>query len=400
MMEGMRVLMLLSLAMPVLSAAVTFHRDVTPVLQKHCQECHRAGEAAPMPLMTYADARPWAKAIKTAVLNGKMPPWSASPAHGRFRNDPSLTARERDILVQWADQGAVEGAAHEAPPPRPFTAGWRIGKPDLIIEMPEEFEVPASGEIPYQFFRVDPGFTADRWVQALEVRPSERSVVHHAIVTTSRGGGWRGQEYLGGYAPGAVAQVWPQGQARLIRAGSDLIFQMHYTANGKVARDRTRIGLIFSSQPVKQRVVALQASAYWLSIPPGAANHRTNSAAVMSEEVDLVGMRAHMHLRGKSFQFRAVYPTGESEILLDIPRYDFNWQPYYYLAQPKRLPRGTRIECTAHFDNSANNPANPDPTATVSWGPQTWEEMMIGWIDVAVDVERMNRVTTRRGVIE
>jgi hypothetical protein len=229
-------------------------------------------------------------------------------------------------------------------------------------------------------------FTEDKWVEMVEVRPSDRSVVHHAIVVTDSGNGFRGQEYLAGYAPGMAPQFWKPGQARLIKAGSVLVFQMHYTTNGKAAHDRTKIGMVFSKRPPTQQIVAMQAAAHWLQIPPGEANYRLDASATMHENVDLVGMRVHMHLRGKSMIFRAVYPNGESETLLDVPKYDFNWQPYYYLETPKPLPRGTRIDVSAVFDNSVNNPFNPNPAATVFWGPQSWDEMMIGWFDVAVNV--------------
>lgn len=397
----MRLLLISGVLSIAAAAAVpTFHRDVLPILQNRCQSCHRPGEAAPMPLLTFKEVRPWAKAIRGSVLQGKMPPWSADPRHGKFRNDLSMPAAERDLLVSWVDGGSPEGDPADAPAPRTFTEGWKIAKPDAIFEMPQPFEVPASGAIDYQYFSVPTNFTEDRWVESVEVRPGDRSVVHHAIVTVDSGG-WTGRQYLAGYAPGMSPQIWPKGQARLIKAGSYLTFQMHYTANGKATRDRTRIGLIFAKAPAKEQVVALNASAYWFSIPPREANYRVESAAALREEVKLVGMRAHMHLRGKSFQFRAVYPTGESEILLNIPKYDFEWQPYYYLETPKLLPRGTRIECTAYFDNSANNPRNPDPSAEVSWGPQSWDEMMIGWFDVAVDAAKAsNLLRGYRGAVE
>jgi hypothetical protein len=367
--------------------APTFYKDVLPILQNRCQSCHRPGEAAPMPLLTYGQSRPWAKAIKQAVIEGKMPPWSANPKYGKFANDLSLAPGERETLLAWVDGGAPEGDRADAPAPKQWTEGWKIPKPDVVFEMPEEFEVPATGVLSYQYFTVPTNFKEDRWVEALEVRPGESSVVHHAIVTVETGEGYRGARgYLAGYAPGMLPQLWKPGQARLIPAGAFLVFQMHYTTNGKPAKDRTRIGLVFAKKPPKQQVVAMSASSYWLAIPPGDPNYRTEAATLIRRDLYLVGMRAHMHLRGKAFQFRAVYPSGESEILLDIPKYDFNWQPYYYLETPKKLPAGTRIECTAVYDNSKNNPHNPDPTVEVRWGAQTWEEMMIGWFDVAVDL--------------
>ncbi len=382
-------LMLLAAA-DVRTAPATFHRDVLPILQNRCQTCHRPGEIGPMPLETYAQTRPWARSIREAVLLKRMPPWHADPRHGKFVNDLSLTPAEIQTLAAWADAGAPEGSAAEAPPPRRFADGWRIPKPDAVFEMPADFHVPASGTLDYQYFAVPTGFTEDRWVEMAEVRPSNRAVVHHAIVTVrapSDGGWYRGQ-YLAGFAPGMSPQIWKPGQARLVPAGSYLAFQLHYTANGKAGVDRTRVGLVFAKRPPESRILAMRASHHWLSIPAGAADYRVEASTTLSEPVSLVAMRAHMHLRGKSFEFRAVYPTGETQILLRIPRYDFNWQPYYYLAEPISLPAGTRIEGTAHYDNSANNPRNPDPTVEVNWGEQSWEEMMIGWFDVAVPVAR------------
>jgi hypothetical protein len=316
-----------------------------------------------------------------------MPPWQADPHYGKFRNDPSLTQEERDTLVAWVDGGSKEGSLTDAPKPKVFPKdGWRIPAPDAVFEMPEDFEIPAKGAIDYQYISVPTHFTEDKWVEMAEVRPGNRAAVHHSIVMVDTGSGPINEEYLAGYAPGMTPQAWPPGQARLIKAGSTLVFQMHYTATGKPAKDRTRIGLVFAKKPVTEQIIAMQAMATGLRIPPMDANYRTEASVTMQQTVRLVGMRAHMHLRGKSFQFRAVYPNGETEILLDVPKFDFGWQPYYYLDAPKVLPRGTRIECTAVFDNSPNNLSNPDPTATIVWGPQTWDEMMIGWLDVAVPV--------------
>jgi len=346
-----------------------------------------------MPLLNYAEARPWAKAIKSALLSGKMPPWQADPHYGKFSNDLSLQPGEKETLVAWVDGGAREGNPAEAPTPVAFTEGWRIPKPDVVFEMPEPFEIPAAGVINYQYIPVATHFTEDKWVEAVEVRPSDRGVVHHAIVVVDDGTGIDKQQYLAGYAPGMEPQIWKPGQARLIKAGATLVFQMHYAANGKAARDRTKIGLIFAKQPTTEQIVGLEAAAHWLAIPPNDPNYRTQGQQVIRETCYLVGLRAHMHLRGKSFEFRAIYPDGESEILLSIPHYDFNWQPYYYLETPKLLPRGTRIEATAVFDNSVNNPFNPNPAVTVFWGPQSWDEMMLGWFDIALPLPRQETIT-------
>ena len=337
-----------------------------------------------MPLLSYTDTRPWAKAIRAAILTGKMPPWSPDPRHGKFSNDLSLAPGEKEKIVSWIDAGAPEGEPSEAPPPRVFPQGWNISPPDAVFEMPAPYDVPASGTIDYQYIDVPTNFTEDHWVQMVEVRPGERGVVHHAIVVAKAPGGGR-EEYLGGYAPGMTAQIWKPGQARLIKAGSVLTFQMHYAANGKAARDRTRIGLVFAKAPVTEQVIGTQVMPQGLHIPPGAADYRVDASGAVGQAMKLVAIRAHMHLRGKSMELRAVYPSGETEVLLSVPKYDFNWQPYYYLETPKLLPRGTRIECAAVFDNSPNNPFNPDPTATVFWGPQSTDEMMIGWLDFAVE---------------
>ena len=351
-----------------------------------------------MPLLTFQEVRPWAKAIRSAVLTGKMPPWQADPRHGKFSNDLSLTQAEKDALVAWIDGGAPEGSIADAPKPVAFTDGWRIPKPDVVFEMPASFTVPAKGAIDYQYIPVPTNFTEDKWVEGVEVRPGDRSVVHHAIVVVDTGNGERGQEYLAGYAPGMTPQQWKPGQARLIKAGAYLVFQMHYQATGKVSRDRTKIGLIFAKKPATEQIVGMQAAAHWLSIPPNEPNSRSVAYETIRETSYLVGMRAHMHLRGKSFQFRALYPNGDTEILLNIPKYDFNWQPYYYLEAPKLMPKGTRIEATAVFDNSANNPFNPDPNKTIFWGPQTWDEMMIGWFDLAVPVRQASRMRVTTGL--
>jgi hypothetical protein len=384
--RGVAVSILMALPAALPGAETTFYRDVLPVLQARCQSCHRPDEIGPMPLLTYAQTRPWAKAIKEAVLSKRMPPWFADPHYGEFSNDLSLSAGEIRSLVAWVDGGAREGKASDAPKsPATLADGWRIPKPDAVFQIPEEIHIPQSGIVNYMYIAVPTGFTEDHWVEMAEVRPTNRTVVHHAIVYVQDDSGWLDVgQYLAGYAPGAVPQEWKPGQARLIKAGSKLIFQLHYTTNGKPAVDRTQLGLIFSKQPAKERVVAMAVTNHWFMLPPGAPDVQVDARLMISEPMTLVGLRPHMHLRGKSFEFRAVFPDGATKILLRVPRYDFHWQPYYYLKAPIALPRGTRIECTAHFDNSPNNPNNPDPNANVAWGEQSWDEMMVGWMDVAV----------------
>jgi hypothetical protein len=369
-------------------AEVTFYKDVLPILQDKCLPCHRPGEAAPMWFQTYAQTRPWAKAIKQAVLSKKMPPWSADPRFGKFSNDPTLAPDQIHAFAAWVDGGSREGKRSDAPPAREFAEGWRIPKPDVIFELPREIQVPAAGVIDYMFISVPTGFTEDRWVEMAELRPTTRSVVHHAIVYTQSEDRWPGAGYLAGYAPGAVPQMWRPGEARLIKAGTNLLFQMHYTPNGKPSTDRTQLGLVFAKKPPERQIIAMSALNHWFEIPAGEPDYHVEAARTLNQSVLLMGLRPHMHLRGKAFEFRAVFPDGRSDVLLRVPRYDFEWQPYYYLETPLALPKGTRIECTAEFDNSPNNANNPNPRATVGWGDQSWDEMMIGWFDVAVPVRR------------
>ena len=390
-------------------ASVTYYKDVVPVLQNRCQECHRPGEVAPMSFMSYEEVRPWAKAIKTAVLTKKMPPWFADSHFGKFANDRALSQAEVDTLVAWTDGGSKAGNAKDAPKAREFFEGWSMGKPDLVLTMPQAVDVPSSGVVEYTYVVIPTNFTEDRWIQAAETRAGARSAMHHIIafvrppgsrwlkdakpgVPFIPGRGERGQrnvedsvpgELLAGWAPGVPPTVCERGEAKLVKAGSDLVFQLHYTPNGKATSDVSRIGLIFAKEPPERRVMSMSAMNAFIKIPPGDPNYESHSQLTLKEDVNLVSLTPHMHLRGKDFEFRAVYPTGETETLLKVPHYDFNWQLAYRLEKERLLPKNTRIECTAHFDNSANNPANPDPSKEVRWGDQTFEEMMIGFFDVS-----------------
>lgn len=395
--------------------AVTFYRDVLPILQNRCQSCHRAGEIGPMPLGSYAEARPWAKAIRQAVVTRKMPPWNADGPRGKFRNDPSLSQAEIDKLTAWIDSGAPEGSAKDAPPAPSFTEGWSIGTPDVVFEMPEAYDVPAAGTIEYTYIIVPTGFTEDRWMSSAEVRPGNRAVVHHANVYVREPGSAWLREYpygksfvpdekgeraatggsssagasvreqvIAGYIPGRPAKQVPPGYGMLVPAGSDLVFQLHYTATGKAVQDRTKIGFIFAKQLPEKRVIRIQASNSGFVIPPGAASYPVSGTAALGVECELLDAYPHMHYRGQSMTLSATYPTGEKDQLLRVPRYDFNWQLVYEMGQPKLLPKGTVLRADATFDNSPNNRFNPDPKAEVRWGDQTWEEMMVGFFDVAI----------------
>ncbi len=401
------------------SGAVTFNKDVLPILQKSCQGCHRPGEVGPMSFLSYKDTRPYAKAIKAAVLTKKMPPWLADSHYGAFSNERKLSESEVKTLVAWADTGAAEGKASDAPPPVNFLSGWQISKPDKVLEMPTPFEVPASGTLDYNYLVLPTGFTQDMWIEQAEVRPGNRAVVHHVIAfirppgskwlkdaqpgvpfvpkrgersrrNNNEGEGGNemaGTELLVGYAPGLQEQKFVAGQGRLVPAGSDIVLQLHYTANGKAATDQTKVGMVFCKTPPSQRIVTLTATNARFAIPPGDPNYEVTSQFTLQDSSELVWLMPHMHLRGKDFEYRAVYPTGETQVLLKVPKYDFSWQLAYEEAKPVLLPKGTRIECTAHFDNSPNNPANPDPSKEVRWGDQSWEEMMIGWFGVAIDAK-------------
>jgi len=401
-------------------AKVTFHEDVLPILQNRCQGCHRPGEAAPMALLTYEQARPWAKAIREAVLSKKMPPWHGDTPHGKFVNDRRLPESEIATLTAWADAGAPEGDRKKTLPALQFSEGWRIGTPEAIVEMPAEYTVAATGTIQYTWIVVPTGFTEDRWVEKLEVRPGSRNVVHHIVVMSRPPGSNymkaaqsgipfvptrnpikpgvdkgigvfnflnNAVEIVGVYVPGGDPYETKSGQARLIKAGSDLVFQMHYTANGKETPDRSKVGIVFAKEPPKERVVNTFIMNPNLRIPPGAPDHEIQANVTVHADVTVNSLFPHMHVRGKGFEYRAHYPTGESELLLSVPKYDFNWQTTYYFTNPVRMPKGTRIQAIARYDNSPNNPHNPDPKAEVTWGDQTWEEMLAGFVDFVIPVD-------------
>jgi hypothetical protein len=362
---------------------VTFNKDVAPIFFKACVECHRAGEIAPFSLMTYKEARPWARSIKEKVVTREMPPWHADPAHGKFANDRSLSQKELDTIAAWVDGGALEGNPKDMPAAPQFADGWNIGKPDQVFYMSEEYAVPASGVVEYKYFRVETGFKEDRWVRAAEIRPGSRKVVHHIIVFVVAPG--QQQKLLVGYAPGEQPAIVPKGYARRIPAGSTLIFQVHYTPDGTAVKDRSYVGLVFAKEPPEAELVTRPILNARFAIPPGHPNYKVESSYTFTEDALIHSLMPHMHVRGKSFEYRVTFPDNTSKIILSVPKYDFAWQSYYMLKEPVRAPKGTRIDCTAYFDNSDKNKHNPDPTKEVKWGDQTWEEMMIGWMSYSLD---------------
>jgi hypothetical protein len=368
----------------------TFSKDVAPILNERCVSCHRSGEAAPMSLRTYTEARPWAKSIKAQVASRTMPPWHAEPGVNKFANDRRLSDAEVATIVKWVDAGAPEGNPADLPKPSQFIDGWNFGKPDMVFDSGVDFKIPASGVVPYQFLKVDPGFKEDTWVQAVEVRPTQRAQVHHILVFVQDGekgqtrGGEQFSNMLIGYAPGVPTITWDKDTAFLVKAGSTFLFQVHYTVNGKEASDRSVLGLKIRKDAPKYQAFSGSAMNPRLNIPPGEANYQISQTFTFREDTTLLDLTPHMHLRGKAFKYVLTYPDGRSEVLLNVPHYEFNWQLSYILAEPRQVPAGSKIEATAWYDNSPANKYNPDPTKAVHWGDQTWEEMMIGFFNYKV----------------
>jgi hypothetical protein len=394
------------------AGGVTYSKDVAPILQKHCQECHRPGEIGPFPMLTYEQTRPWASAIKESVLSKKMPPWFADPHYGKFANDRSLTPREIDTIVAWANSGATQGNARDLPTPPQFVEGWDIPKPDVVFQLPKPYAIPAKGTIEYLHFLIPTGFTSDKWVQFAEARPTDRTRVHHIIAYVREPGSqWLKDikpgeafipekpkpeakvdasalpsDFLVGYAPGQPPERFEPGMAKLVKAGSDIILQVHYTTNGTPSTDQSRVGLVFAKEPPAQRVMTFSATNGKFRIPAGDPNYKVDAEFELGTAVTLYGLHPHMHGRGKDFLYRVKFPTGETQTLLSVPHYRSTWQLWYTLAKPMPLPKGTIIQCTAHFDNSPNNVLNPDPKKDVTWGDQSWDEMMVGFFNFAFDV--------------
>ena len=390
----------------------TFYKDVLPILQQRCQNCHRTGEMAPMPLETYRQVKPYARAIQQVTTTRKMPPWFADPHFGKFSNDSSLSTDQIARLAAWADARAPEGERSDAPPAVHWTVGWNIDKPDVILEMPQAKKLPADGEVPYQYIIVPTHFKEDRWVSMSEIRPSNRMVVHHAVAyvrdphsqwlrrapvgvpfsaddlpteAQRRDAMWTTSDILLVYAPGSLPDAWPRDYAKLVPAGSDIVLQMHYTTHGMATEDRTRIGLVFSKQPPRKRVLTLQLTNDRFLIPPGDPDHRVEVHGSLPNNALLLSFFPHMHLRGKTFEYNILEPGGGVRTLLRIPHYDFYWQLSYRLQTPIPLKSGTVLQAVATFDNSKNNPHNPDPDSAVTWGEQTSSEMMVGFFDLAVE---------------
>jgi len=414
---------------------VTFSKDVAPILYSNCVTCHHADDIAPMPLITYKEARPWAAAIREAVVRRTMPPWHANPHVGDFMNDPRLSDAEIATIVAWVNGGAKEGDPKDLPKAPVFQAGWHI-QPDVVFTIPET-TVAAGNQDDYEYIYVPTNFTEDKWIHAGEVVPGDRRIVHHATVSVisadkvpqlrerhsdhaeqsdspfhfrtgqvehlkpdvpivddgcslPNGGGLPGHPSGGVnhvpaiYLPGHLAEVRPPGYALRIPAGSYLQFQVHYSNRlEQTVKDRTSIGLVFAKKPVKFEVAQYEIWNNLFLIPPGDGSHRVTSCFVLPKDVTAVAYTAHMHFRGKSMRTEAIYPDGHRELLFDVPKYDFRWQETYFLRHQFLLPKGTKLLTTAYFDNSINNPLNPDPTKAIRWGEPSTEEMMGFWLAYA-----------------
>ncbi len=372
---------------------ITYHKHIVPLLDKHCVSCHRAGEVAPFAFAEYDDVVAWSDMLREVVAEGRMPPWSASPEHGHFANDPRLSDAEKTQLSTWIENGCPQGDPRDEPPRRKFADGWQIDEPDQVLRVAKPFRVPAEGTVPYQYFLLDPGWSEDKWIRAAEVRPGNRAVVHHILVSVLP----RGQlpdfrkpdsaPAVTSYVPGSIPHVYGEGVAAFVPARSRLVINVHYTPCGSKQFDQTSLAVCFADPAtVKRRVNWDMVENRDFKLQPLARDQEFAGTFTFATDQLLLSMSPHMHVRGQSFRYEAQYPDGTREVLLDVPRYDFNWQLRYDLAEPKSMPAGTKLVCTARFDNSEDNVANPNPSATVTFGWETWEEMLTGFFtSVAVE---------------
>ena len=410
------------------AAAPTFSKDVAPIIYKNCTVCHRPGEIGPFSMLTYAETRPWVKAIATQVTNGTMPPWHADPAYSTFINDRRLSAADKDTIVKWVAAGAPEGNRADLPAAPTYPSGWAIGQPDAVFEMAEAYPVPASGTIDYKHFEVPTNLTEDKWIQAFEFKPEARAVVHHIIVYArpprrpapadaaappappaagaprptppftmasdmntppEHRTGMAKQAtpndrpvpkdgmgaFVGGFAPGQAIRVYQEGTAMRLPAGSTLIFQVHYTAGGKPVTDRSKIGFVWAKSAPRQELVTVPLINGNFTLPAGAPNTEVDAQMTFNTDTTIWSILPHTHVRGREWKVEVTYPDGRKEVVLAVPKYDFNWQTDYVFKEPLKLPKGTSLKTLAWYDNSTRNKSNPDPSVDVHWGEQTWEEM-------------------------
>jgi hypothetical protein len=450
------------------AAGVTFTKDVAPIIFTKCANCHRSGEVAPMPLTSYQEVRPWSKAIKEEVVERTMPPWFADPHSStlKFSNDRLLSKAEIDTIVAWVEAGAPKGNDKDLPPMPKYTPGWTFGEPDLIVEMPVDFEVPAEGELPMQNFYVAVPFKEERWVEAVELRPGNPAVVHHSIANVvnlpegtkvvngkavrdgsasgqlnsqsaretgglSEGGSREvflsqdafsraGAFKLVGQAPGKGFERHHAGTAKRILPGMYFQFNMHYQPSGRLEKDRSRLGLWFAKKPVTYEVLTKGVSDTIFiagkelgetrmvngkevkvrgkipNIPPNVDNWEIGGETLIKEPITLYAFAPHMHLRGKDIKYTLVWPDGRQQVLLNVPKFDFNWQLHYELAEPLKIPAGSKLVSLAHYDNSIKNRYNPAPQKEVFWSEQSWDEMFIPWFEYTVDSKNLSKASASR----
>jgi hypothetical protein len=449
-------------AAPPDAAVPTYSKDVAPIVYDKCTMCHRPGEVAPMTLLSYEDVRPWARVIRNKVVAREMPPWGADPEHSlKMRNDRSLSKEQIETITRWVDGGAPRGSDADLPAPPMFAEGWTAGRePDVVLEMPIEFSIPAEGELGVQMFYSKVPFAEDRFAETLEIRPGNRAAVHHAGVfvvdlpegarvvdgrlvmpdgklSTDRGAGAAGRaddtalpgaNKLLSWVPGRGVDSHRADIGKRIPAGKYINWQLHYNPTGKPEKDRTRLGIWFNKVPVTHELLIRQAgdplattkgglSLYRAegreveyaaeegstkrrnrtpNIPPYAESWSLTGITPVTEDITLYAMSPHMHLRGKSLKWVVVYPDGREQTILDVPKFDFNWQIQYELEEPLKIPAGSKILGIGFYDNSSKNKWNPAPEKEVYWSEQSWDEMYQPFTEYSVDSRTLSEITVDR----
>jgi peroxiredoxin len=364
---------------------VTYSKHVAPILQKRCESCHRPEQVAPFSLLSYDDAVKHGRQMKEVTQQRRMPPWHADSRFGHFANDRRLTRDEITTIGEWVDAGMPKGDAKDLPTPLKWASGWKHGKPDLVLQMPQEFEVPATGVVPYKNWIIETNFKEDRWVQSAECRPGASGVVHHVVAYVMKPGQTGPVSSDGmisilvGWAPGDLGLVLPEGTALRVPKGARIRLEMHYTPNGTKTKDRSSVGITFAKKAPRNELFLGEFANMTIAVEPNAPHYKAESTMRLPADARLISLTPHMHWRGKHYYYEAIYPDGKKKTLLSVPRWDFNWQSAYRFAEPVKLPKGTKLHAVAHWDNSKNNPLNPDPTKKIKFGLQSWEEMMVGF---------------------
>lgn len=392
------------LGTPTLGAAdsLTYHGRISRIVQDNCQACHRVGGLGPMPLETYRQVADRRAVIELMVGTGRMPPWFANKHVGEWSNDRSLPDKDKADLLAWIKVGAPEGDRRDAPPPRKFESGWGIGKPDYIVSLPKPVTIPATGTVGYHVVFVKTDLPTDKWVTAVQLRPTANNVVHHALAFLEEPGrtnltpeelknlkpgamiraqpsdGQRG--FFAATGPRSLGNTYPSGTGKRLPKGQWIKFEIHYQPNGKESVDHTQLGFRFSDKPLRE-IESLSAFSASFEIPPFSPRHEVKAAYKFDKAGELLAFLPHMHIRGAAFRYDLLYPDGRKVALLDVPKYDFNWQSFYEAKKPIAVPAGAQLLATAWYDNSKANPWNPDPSKTVRWGVNTEDEMMIGYFD-------------------